>query len=159
MDTTQRGVIKAARRVPGGFTMVEMLVALLALSIGLLGIAGLQLTGLRANLGASLRSQATYLAYDILDRMRANRTNLARYDAVGLGAAPAPGGQATADLAAWKANLTAVLPLGDGTIDVLDRDGDGVIEPEDNEVIVTVQWNDARDSALTPLVFTTRSTL
>ncbi len=56
-----------------GFTLVEALVALLALSIGLLGIAGMQLTGMRANMSAGWRSQATYLGYDIIDRMRANR--------------------------------------------------------------------------------------
>ncbi len=56
-----------------GFTLVEALVALLAPSIGLLGVAGLQLSGLRNNLSAAWRSQATYLSYDIIDRMRANR--------------------------------------------------------------------------------------
>jgi type IV pilus assembly protein PilV len=57
-----------------GFTLVEALVALVVLSIGLLGVAALQLTSLRANTSASSRSQATFLAYDITDRMRANRT-------------------------------------------------------------------------------------
>ena len=56
-----------------GFTLVEVLVALVVLSIGLLGVAALQLTSLRSNHSSAMRSQATFLAYDIIDRMRANR--------------------------------------------------------------------------------------
>jgi type IV pilus assembly protein PilV len=56
-----------------GFTLLEILVALLILTIGLLGLGTLQMTSLRYNHSALLRSQATLLAQDILDRMRANR--------------------------------------------------------------------------------------
>ena len=56
-----------------GFTLVEVLVSLVILSIGLLGIAKLMLFSSRSNDSAYLRSQATELAYEILDNMRANR--------------------------------------------------------------------------------------
>lgn len=56
-----------------GFTLLEVLVALVVLSIGLLGLSGLQTTGLRNNHSAFLRSQATLVTTDIIDRMRANR--------------------------------------------------------------------------------------
>jgi type IV pilus assembly protein PilV len=56
-----------------GFTLLEVLVAVLVLSIGLLGLAGLQAASLRNNHSGYLRSQATILAYDYIDRMRANR--------------------------------------------------------------------------------------
>ena len=56
-----------------GFTLLEVLVALVILSIGLLGLAGLQAASLRYNHSSYLRSQATLIAYDIVDRMRANR--------------------------------------------------------------------------------------
>lgn len=55
-----------------GFTLIEVLVALLVLSIGLLGLAMLQLESLKYNTDAYFRTQATMLAYDIIDRMRAN---------------------------------------------------------------------------------------
>ncbi len=55
-----------------GFSLVEILVALLVLSIGLLGLAALQTTSLQFNTGSYHRTQATFLAYDIIDRMRAN---------------------------------------------------------------------------------------
>lgn len=57
-----------------GFSLVEVLVALLVLSIGLLGLAMLQVEGMKLNSDAHLRTQATILAYDILDRMRANKS-------------------------------------------------------------------------------------
>ncbi len=117
-----------------GFSLVEALVALLVLSIGLLGIAGLQLTGMRNNQAAYLRSQAVVLADDILERMRANRGTLAAY-AVALGDDPpaTPGTMAETDLRAWLLTLGALLPGGDGAITV-----DGA----NNRVTVTTQWRE-----------------
>jgi type IV pilus assembly protein PilV len=56
-----------------GFTLLEIMVALLIISIGLLGVATLQVRGQQFNQAAYLRTQATFLAYDLMDRMRANR--------------------------------------------------------------------------------------
>lgn len=66
--------MRAERSRNAGFTLIETLVALLVLSLGLLGLAALQAQSLRFNTDAYLRTQATTLAYDILDRMRANNT-------------------------------------------------------------------------------------
>jgi len=55
-----------------GFTLVEVLVTIVVVSIGLLGLAGLQINGLRANMSSETRSKATLLANDIVERMRAN---------------------------------------------------------------------------------------
>jgi type IV pilus assembly protein PilV len=55
-----------------GFTLVEVLVSLVILSIGLLGIAKLMLFSSHSNDSAYLRSQATDLAYEMLDYMRSN---------------------------------------------------------------------------------------
>ena len=62
-----------------GFTLIEVLVTLLILAIGLFGVAALQFRGLQYNQDAYLRSQVSFLAYDIADRMRMNRTNMAAY--------------------------------------------------------------------------------
>ena len=56
-----------------GFSLIEVLVALLVLSIGLLGLAMLQIQGLRFTTDSYQRTQATLLAYDLMDRMRANK--------------------------------------------------------------------------------------
>ncbi|MGE5155728.1 MAG: type IV pilus modification protein PilV [Bdellovibrio bacteriovorus] len=58
-----------------GFSLVEVLVAVLVLSVGLLGLAGLQIAGVRANDSARLRTQATLAAYDLADRLRADPTS------------------------------------------------------------------------------------
>ena len=55
-----------------GFTLIEVLIAMIVLAVGLLGLAGLQATSLRNNQSAYNRMKATQLAYDIADRMRAN---------------------------------------------------------------------------------------
>jgi type IV pilus assembly protein PilV len=55
-----------------GFTLIEVLVALLILAVGLLGLAALQTSTLKSNLTAYNHGQATQLLYDIADRMRAN---------------------------------------------------------------------------------------
>lgn len=55
-----------------GFSLLEVMIALLVLSIGLLGIAGLQVFSLKYNHQSYERTQAVTLIYDIADRMRAN---------------------------------------------------------------------------------------
>ena len=55
-----------------GFTLVEVLVAMVILAIGLLGLASLQAIALKDNQDAYLRSQANLLAYEMSDRIRAN---------------------------------------------------------------------------------------
>ena len=62
-----------------GFTLIEVLVALLILAIGLLGVAALQFRGLQYNHDAYMRSQVNILAYDIADRMRLNADNADDY--------------------------------------------------------------------------------
>jgi len=62
--------------VQKGFTLIEVLVTIVVVSIGLLGLAGLQINGLRANMSSETRSKATLLASDIVERMRANLTGV-----------------------------------------------------------------------------------
>lgn len=55
-----------------GFSLLEILVAMIVLAIGLLGLAGLQAVSLTRNNDSYYRQQAVMLAYDMVDRMRAN---------------------------------------------------------------------------------------
>lgn len=57
-----------------GFSLIEVLIALLVVAIGLLGLASLQARGLKFNHDAYVRSQATNMIYDVVERMRARRT-------------------------------------------------------------------------------------
>jgi type IV pilus assembly protein PilV len=108
-----------------GFSIVEALVALVVLSIGMLGIAALYVESLRAGRSAIYRTQAVNLASDMADRIRANRNAGDAYK-LAAGAAPttqqcAPPGTAVCDpatlaqddLARWLAAIATQLP-GDG---------------------------------------------
>ena len=64
--------MKLLRKTSNGFTLIEILIALVILSIGLLGMAGIQLKGLRGTTNSTLRSQATMFANDIAERIHAN---------------------------------------------------------------------------------------
>jgi type IV pilus assembly protein PilV len=128
-----------------GFTLLEVLVAMLVLSIGLLGLAGLMASSMRNNLSASHRTQATWMAYDIIDRMRANRTGaLAGSYATAMGApatcsaAPSTTGTVPAqDIAAWKNQLACALPAGNGSI---------AVNTGTRAATIVIQWNDSRGS-------------
>ena len=56
-----------------GVGMIEVLVSILVLGVGALGVATMQLTGLKYNTGSHGRSQAVFMANDMMDRIRANR--------------------------------------------------------------------------------------
>ena len=60
-------------RIASGFTLIEVLVALLIVALGMLGNAMLQLQGMKNSNDAYLRSQIGLFAYDIADKIRANR--------------------------------------------------------------------------------------
>jgi len=146
-----------AGRQPGqrGFSMVELLVAVLVLSIGLLGMAALMATSLRNNQSANFRSQAINLAYDYVDMVRANVPAAGSYvrDAYGDGSACAGAGnpfdfsactnQAQCDRQLWDRKLCATLPNGRGRATIVPRATGG------SEVVVDVCWADDRSLDLT----------
>ena len=66
-----------------GFSLIEMMVAMVVLSIGMLGIANLFVVTLQANSSATSRQLANNLLGDIADRIRSNRTAIAAYAAAG----------------------------------------------------------------------------
>jgi type IV pilus assembly protein PilV len=120
-------------RHSGGMTLIEVLVTLVIISVGLLGIAALQLTTVRNNYDAFVRAQAAVLASDMLDRMRANRRQAGTYVAA-IGAAPAtPTGPAGVDIAQWRASLNAQLPNGVGGI---------AFDAPSAVVTITIEWGE-----------------
>lgn len=126
-----------------GFTLIEVLIAVLILSIGLLSLALTQVNSMRNTHSSYLRTQATFLADDILDSIRANRSiaESGGYD-ISVGVAPSSGASvAESDLSAWKDNLANMLPAGDGSI---------VRDVATGEFTVTVQWKDRDDATTDP---------
>lgn len=122
-----------------GFTMLEVLIAVLVLSIGLLGLAGLMASSIRNTHSAYQRTQATWLAYDLIDRMRVNRANAiaASLDYnIPIGTATSGStGLAGTDVTGWKTSLANALPAGDGSV---------AVTFATRAVTVIVQWNDSR---------------
>lgn len=109
------------RRAQSGFTLIEVLVALVVMAVGMLGIAGLYVEGLRAGRTAIYRTTAVMLAADMADRIRVNQTGRAGYAGGGPGAnngcvnggnACAPDAMAADDWFRWDQDLQARLPAG-----------------------------------------------
>lgn len=73
-------LLSVRRRNASGFSMIEVLIALVVLAFGLLGLALLQTMNLRYTKSANQRTQAVNLAGDLLDMMRSNRSELAAYE-------------------------------------------------------------------------------
>ena len=147
-------MINTRRAEQTGFTLIEVLITMVILSIGLLGIAGMQAAGLRNNHSAYTMTQASNLAMDMIDRIRANSTAAADYvgfdsntsvtanpGCISAGCTPAQ--LAEFDKFQWSQPLEAadkpVLP-----------DGRGVITQNGDELIVTILWHEAAYQGMTP---------
>ncbi|MDF1589447.1 MAG: type IV pilus modification protein PilV [Gammaproteobacteria bacterium] len=132
-----------------GFTLLEVLIAVFILSIGLLGLARLQLTGLQHNESAYLRTQASILASDMFDQMRANQIDAqnGRYLLGMVDDVPvAPASVAEFDLTDWMSNIIALLPAGDGEISCADSNvADGFSCSTGSVYTVTVSWREVQD--------------
>jgi type IV pilus assembly protein PilV len=133
-----------------GIGMVEVLIALLITTIGVLGLVSLQVTGLKSNRSAYIRTQATVLAYDIIDRMRINsdQATTAAYLATPTGtvctSACTPAQIKDTDILQWNANLASQLPQGTGTITA--------IAGTTNGYDITVSWVTEANEAVSMVI-------
>ena len=117
------------QRKQKGTTLIEVLIAIVIISIGLLSVAALQTVALKSNNGSYLRSQATFLAYDLADRIRAAPDSAVNGDY--------DDGE-TGDRAEWDARVTN--QLGSGAIGQVVM----VVGSTARQASITVQWNDNR---------------
>jgi type IV pilus assembly protein PilV len=129
----------AKKHLQHGVTLVESMIALLVISIGLLGIASLQITAMSQNASSLNHSQAVWYAYNMSDRIRANISQFANYDGIDtsnsysqdcLSAACTNAQMLTADAADW-ATMTGNLP-----------GGRGIIAATADGLLVSVMWDD-----------------
>ena len=122
--------------------MLEVLVTILVIAFGLLGLAGLQAVSLKNNSTAYYRSQASMLSYDIIERMRVNRT-AAMAGAYSINN-PVTGTVAGDDLIEWRANIANAIPMRAGT------PGDIAVSVGISGIVtVTIQWDGDGDGAIT----------
>ncbi len=143
-----------------GFTLIEVLIATVVLAGGLLGLAAMQTTGLKNNLSAYQRSQATQLAYDMADRMRSNvvdaenpagiyatkattatktKANTVQDDCTTTTGCTVEN-MAKNDIYEWNDKVSKVLPSGEGIITFIDP-----------VYTITISWDDDRDADTVPL--------
>lgn len=142
--------------------MLEVLIAVLVLSIGLLGLAGLQAASLRNNYSSYLRSQATLLAYGMSDRMRANMAGVTagNYNVASTaipsavsacsGSGCAPANMAQNDINEWENTLNSELPTGKGIVCLDSTPDDGTSTTPACDGLGTIYaikvwWTDDRD--------------
>lgn len=118
-----------------GMTLIEVLIATLILSVGVLGLAGVQLNALKHTDSALMATQASFIAYDMLDRVRAN--SAANYSFSGLdqrtGAISMSGVQGQ-DLSDFKRHIRQ---FGGAS-------AKGDIALSGNQVSITLEWDDSR---------------
>lgn len=102
-----------------GVGLIEVLIAMLVFGTALVTLSGLQNRSLQFNQSAYLRSQASMLAYDIIDRIRINRLDSANYKVDFGEAIPTVNDDSSfrdRDLHAWRSAVNASLPNGDAKI-------------------------------------------
>jgi type IV pilus assembly protein PilV len=147
-----------------GVSLIEVLMAVLIFSVGLIGLAGLLVMASRSNQAAYLRTQVTFLAGNMADRMRANPVGLwnGAYDgavktggtakACDAGAACTPAEIAARDRAAWATMLATALPDPQATIScdkgsagfTLSADQVNMRPPFGGSCSMTVSWTERR---------------
>jgi type IV pilus assembly protein PilV len=127
----------AARRrdAQAGVGLIEVLIAMVVLSFGMLGLAGLQMWSLKNNQSSMERSLAVVGTYTIVDAMRADR-------AIAIAGGFNDGGSgasafAVSSLATWRSSLLATLGPG----------ASGAVTCRSDDCTVTVRWNDQRAAA------------
>jgi len=110
-------------RSQAGVMLIEALIGILIFSIGILALIGMQGAAIRNTTDARYRSEASFLANQVIGQMWVDRANLALYTSAGY-----------APRDAWETNVASTLPGVTGT-----RLPTITVSAE-NEVVVTIQW-------------------
>ncbi len=145
-------MITSSFRQQKGLSLIEVLISVFILAVGLLGLAAMQLQSLKYTQGSQWRSQANFLAYDIVERIRANRPSVADYViAVDDEAPTSRDTMAKNDLFLWLDQLETTIPDGDGSVawDNVSRRLTVVITAQDQGRVRQVGAADLTDTTFT----------
>jgi type IV pilus assembly protein PilV len=138
-----------------GFTLIEVLVSFVVLTVGLLGVAGLQMTGMRSVQGSVYRYEAARLSEELTDRMRANLSGVRDGGYISSDVGTETGGTCTSctpvqwakkDLVAWYTELDEALQISasGSTAKAKISCSDGACA-EDAIVTITIEWGERAD--------------
>lgn len=125
-----------------GVSLVEVMIAVIVVSLGMIGVLGAHSRGFSNTSSAGYRTQATLLASGIVERARAN---LGGDYTIAMGAATGGSGQAASDLAVWKTQLARAMPDGDGSVTIANVSDPGTGAAV-RQMRVLVRWDDRRAS-------------
>lgn len=125
-----------------GFALIEALVSIAIFSFALIGLVSLQSVAIASSIDAKYRSDASYLANQIIGAVWADRANIAAYSHMANGTPCTPGGAAAINpvVIAWLAEVSTTLPGAISSVQSL-QVGTG------NTYTVTVCWKRAQDTA------------
>lgn len=166
MQTRRKSTQVPNRRHSRGATLIEILVALLVLSLGVLGMAAMQIRALKGNQSSMQRTQAVMMSYYILDAMRVDKDNAkgGQYNTGSLsgtviGAYCDPANASGTSLA--KVNLTHwITSLKENIGNASDTTTCGaVLCDADGICTVQVKWDDSRAGGLGSQIVETKTTL
>ena len=139
-----------------GFSLVEVLIALVIMSVGMLGIAGLYVHSMQAGRTSMLRHHAVNLASDIADRIRANPAAGTAYEAadgvdndcVAQNIDCNIAQMAAHDIFLWQAQAADFLPpMANGTEQVVIAFNAGTLPPS---YTITVRWDEPTPDGSVP---------
>ncbi len=145
-----------ASKTSKGFSLIEVLIALIIMSVGMLGIAGLYVQSMQAGRTSMLRHHAVNLASDIADRIRANPTAGASYIAgagtdnncVAQGVDCSIAQMAAHDIFLWQQQAAEFLPaMADGSQQVIVAFDAAVTPPT---YTITVRWDEPTPDNIPP---------
>jgi type IV pilus assembly protein PilV len=129
------------RKRQQGTGLLEVMVAVVILTIGLLGMAGLQARALKGSQSSLQRSQAVMLSYFVLDAIRADRSNAKNYTMNKTCTPPSDAGTLISHIQnKWITNLRTNLGSGNNTCGTINCVATGA----DTLCTVSIQWDDSR---------------
>jgi len=146
-----------------GFTLIEVLISTVILSIGILGVLNLQTRALMDSQDAYMRTQAIFLAYDMSDRIRANgiywqvgsiptpaHSSCSAYDVLTSTVANCTSEQvAKDDYYRWKEEVASILPDGSVTVE---SKPDPILSSGTNPITrLTISWTRVNQDIATKL--------
>jgi type IV pilus assembly protein PilV len=136
-----------------GFSLLEVMIAVLVFSLGLLGVGGLMVLSVRTNHSAFLRTQASFLAGAMADRIRANTSRASLYNGTYNASSAAsgsnscttapctPDGLVQRDRDVWSRQLVTALPNPTATVNCAGSQLGSTLF--DGLCSIVIQWTEA----------------